>query len=74
MKKEKTVGAVAENDYVIRVLDSPGQVDAARWNALLALQDPDGALNPFMRHEYLSAMFDSGSATPTTGWTARFFT
>ncbi|MGC1174060.1 GNAT family N-acetyltransferase [Polaromonas sp.] len=74
MKKKNTVGAVAENDYVIRVLDSPGQVDAASWNALLALQDPAGGLNPFMRHEYLAAMFESSSATPATGWTARFVT
>ncbi|MDP1743152.1 GNAT family N-acetyltransferase [Polaromonas sp.] len=65
---------MAENDYVIRVLDSPGQVDAGEWNALLALQDPASGLNPFMRHEYLSAMSESGSATPATGWTVRFFT
>ncbi len=65
---------MAENDYVIRVLDAPGRVDGAAWNALLALQDPDGGLNPFMRHEYLSAMHDSGSATPATGWTPRFIT
>jgi uncharacterized protein len=74
MKKTNTVGAVAENDYVIRVLDSPRQVDAADWNALLAAQDPAGAPSPFMRHEYLSAMLESGSATPATGWTARFVT
>lgn len=65
---------MAENDYVIRVLDVPAQVDGAAWNALLARQNPDGALNPFMRHEYLSAMHESGSATPATGWTPRFFT
>jgi len=68
------VGAVAENDYVIRVLDAPGLVDGAAWNTLLALQDPDGGLNPFMRHEYLSAMHNSGNATPDTGWTPRFIT
>ncbi|MBA4328528.1 MAG: GNAT family N-acetyltransferase [Polaromonas sp.] len=65
---------MAENDYVIRVLDTPEQVDGAAWNALLALQDPAGGLNPFMRHEYLSAMHNSGSATPATGWTPRFVT
>ncbi|MBA3595216.1 MAG: N-acetyltransferase [Polaromonas sp.] len=68
------MGAVTENDYVIRVLDAPELVDGAAWNALLARQDMDGGLNPFMRHEYLSAMFESGSATPTTGWTPRFIT
>ncbi|MDB5964884.1 MAG: N-acetyltransferase [Polaromonas sp.] len=62
------------NDYVIRVLDSPLDVSAADWNGLLALQDPEGILNPFMRHEYLAAMHRSGSASPKTGWTPRFVT
>jgi len=62
------------NDYVIRILDSPLQVNAADWNALLAAQSPDGTLNPFMRHEYLAALHSSGSATPATGWTPRFVT
>ena len=61
-------------DYVIRVLASPLEVNAADWNALLALQSPDGGLNPFMRHEYLAAMHQSGSATPETGWTPSFIT
>ncbi|CAN5502389.1 GNAT family N-acetyltransferase [soil metagenome] len=59
------------NDYVIRVLKSPDEVDAAAWNALLAAQPHD---SPFMRHEYLSAMHDSKSAVPKTGWTPRFIT
>jgi uncharacterized protein len=59
------------NDYVIRVLTSPLEVDAADWNALLALQPH---ASPFMRHEYLAAMHLSGSAVPTTGWTPRFVT
>ncbi len=62
------------NDYVIRVLDSPLEVQATDWNALLAAQSPGGSLNPFMRHEYLAALHQSGSATPETGWRPRFFT
>ncbi len=62
------------NDYVIRVLDSPLEVNGKDWNALLAAQSPDGTLNPFMRHEYLAAMHQSGSARPETGWTPRFVT
>ena len=58
-------------DYVIRVLDSPLAMDAGAWNALLASQQD---ANPFMRHEYFAALFESGSATPATGWTARFMT
>ncbi|MBS0318218.1 MAG: N-acetyltransferase, partial [Proteobacteria bacterium] len=59
------------NDYVIRVLASPLEVPAPDWNALLAAQ-PEAT--PFMRHEYLAALHESGSATPRTGWTPRFFT
>lgn len=62
------------NDYVIRVLDSPLKVNASEWNALLAAQSPDQAANPFMRHEYLAALHESGSATPDTGWTPCFVT
>ena len=59
------------NDYVIRFLDTPSAVDAADWNALLALQAEP---SPFMRHEYLAAMHDSGSAVPKTGWTPQLAT
>ena len=58
------------NDYVIRVLTAPDQVNAADWNALLSWQ-PDAT--PFLRHEYLTALHASGCATPATGWTPRFF-
>lgn len=58
------------NDYVTRVLDSPLEVEAQAWNALL--QGGDEA--PFMRHEYLAALHASGSATEATGWTPRFLT
>ncbi len=51
--------------------DSPLQIDAADWNALLALQSHP---TPFMRHEYLAALHRSGSAVPATGWTPRFLT
>ncbi len=61
-------------DYVIRVLDSPLEVNAADWNALLAAQSEGGTVNPFMRHEYLVAMHESGCATPETDWTPRFIT
>ena len=56
------------DDYVIRVLTSPQELDAVEWNDLLAQQDPGRTLNPFMRHEYLAAMQASGSAVPATGW------
>ncbi len=59
------------NDYVIRLDDSPLGVDASSWNELWAIQ-ADASL--FMRHEYLSALHTSGSATPAAGWSPRFIT
>ena len=59
------------NDYVTRVWNTVVDVDAAAWNGLLA-QQPHAT--PFMRHEYLAALQASGSASPVTGWTARFIT
>ncbi len=62
------------NDYVIRMLASPLDIEAASWNALLAAQSPGEGLNPFMRHEYLAALHESACASPATGWTPRFVT
>ena len=49
----------------VRFLDSIAQIDAASWNSLLR----DG--QPFLRHEFLLALEESGCAVPRTGWTAR---
>jgi predicted N-acyltransferase len=59
------------DDYVTRVSTDPAQVPRAAWNALLA-RGPEAS--PFVRHEYLSALHASGSATPRTGWTPAFIT
>ncbi|OJX33429.1 MAG: GNAT family N-acetyltransferase [Burkholderiales bacterium 68-12] len=59
---------MAENGIIARVSPSLQEVDAEAWNALLARQAHP---TPFMRHEYLSALEASGSATPDTGWTPR---
>jgi hypothetical protein len=58
-------------DYVIRVLASPLDVDACAWDALLQTQPNP---SPFMRHAYLAALHASGSAAPETGWTPNFIT
>jgi uncharacterized protein len=50
---------------LIRVVDSPAQVDAQAWNTLL---DAQAAPTPFMRHEYLVALHESGSAVSESGW------
>ena len=53
----------------IRLIDTPGAIDAARWNELL---DATGDATPFMRHEYLLALHESASASPEAGWVAQF--
>lgn len=57
------------NDYVIRVVESPLEVDADAWNALLFAQ---AEATPFMQHAYLAALHSTGCATPRTGWSPRF--
>lgn len=58
-------------DYDIRIESNPSHIDRDAWNDLLALASQ---ATPFMRHEYLSAMHDSGCAVPATGWTPAFVT
>ncbi|MFT3905692.1 MAG: GNAT family N-acetyltransferase [Steroidobacteraceae bacterium] len=47
-----------------RTLSNIGAVGAAAWNAL-------AGDHPFLRHEFLAALEDSGSARPDTGWQPR---
>jgi uncharacterized protein len=48
-----------------RFLNSIAQIDAASWNSLVA------GGQPFLRHEFLLALEESGCAVPRTGWAAR---
>jgi uncharacterized protein len=48
-----------------RFLDSIAQIDAQSWNALA------GTSQPFLRHEFLLAMEESGCAVARTGWAAK---
>jgi hypothetical protein len=57
------------DDYVIGVHDDPSALDAAEWDALLAGQ---AVPTPFLKHAYLRALHDSGSAVPATGWAPQF--
>ena len=45
----------------LRVVESLGGVPATQWNAL-------AAGNPFVSHEFLDALIDSGCASRRTGW------
>ncbi len=48
-----------------RFLKRIAEVDAPAWNALA------GDSQPFVRHEFLLALEESGCAAPRTGWTPR---
>lgn len=54
---------MAEADVTVRIAPSVGALPAAEWDALA------GQSNPFMSHAFLSALEDSGSVGPGTGWT-----
>ena len=49
----------------VRVVESLAGVDAQEWNALAGGQ-------PFLRHEFLSALIDTGCAAASSGWLPQF--
>ncbi len=57
------------SNYVIRTGLQPCDVSPSEWDALLAVQDQP---TPFMRHAYLQALHESGSACTETGWQPAF--
>ena len=53
---------MSEGELAARLGGSVGAFDRAEWNALC------GTGNPFVSHEFLTALEDSGSVGPGTGW------
>ena len=53
---------MSDAELTVRIASSVGAFDPAEWNAL------GGNGNPFVSHEFLTAMEDSGSVGPGTGW------
>jgi len=53
----------------LRIDESPAALPRDEWNALLARSAQP---TPFMRHEYLLALHESGSAVVEAGWQAVF--
>ncbi|MGA8006134.1 MAG: GNAT family N-acetyltransferase [Burkholderiales bacterium] len=49
----------------LAVVESLDGIDPAEWNQL-------AGTNPFVRHEFLSALIDTGCASARTGWAPRF--
>ncbi len=57
-----TATAPSSTDLTVRLAPTVGSFDAAEWNAL------GGDRNPFVSHEFLTALEDSGSVGEGTGW------
>ena len=55
----------ATGQHKVAILDSIEDIDAATWNACAT---SDGRFNPFLSHEFLTALEVSGSAVGRTGW------
>lgn len=53
---------MSSEELTIRIAPSVGSLDAAEWNAL------GGDGNPFVSHEFLTALEDSGSVGEGSGW------
>ena len=53
---------MADQDVVARVAGGVGAIAGAEWDALA------GSGNPFASHAFLTALEDSGSVGPGTGW------
>ncbi|MEP3422794.1 MAG: GNAT family N-acetyltransferase [Erythrobacter sp.] len=52
----------AQSDLTVRLAPGVGQFDPAQWNSL------GGDRNPFISHEFLTSLEDSGSVGEGTGW------
>lgn len=57
------------DDYCTQVVVDPSRIDPAAWDALV---DADAEANPFLRHEFLAALSESGAAAAPSGWHPRF--
>lgn len=53
---------MSETALTARIAASVGALDRAHWDALA------GSDNPFVSHDFLTSMEDSGSVGPGTGW------
>ncbi len=62
-------GESESSERTLLVCRDPAEIDAARWNALLARQP---SATPFVSLEYLRALHASASAVAETGWAPHF--
>ena len=67
---------MSEHEVEIRVLSSLREIAAADWDACACPEASEGArpMDPFTTHRFLSALEDSGSVGPGTGWQPQYLT
>jgi len=56
--------------YKVKIFSSIKEISSSAWNSLITDLDA----SPFIRYEYLLAMEESGSVSPSSGWTPCHFT
>jgi predicted N-acyltransferase len=59
------------SDYRTRVIDDLSRVPPAQWNALAAAAQDRALAQPFLRHEFLAALQDTGCTGGESGWLPR---
>lgn len=56
------------DEVTVRIAGSFEEIDPADWATLSGTSRGESGYNPFLSHAFLSAMDESGSAVPETGW------
>lgn len=56
------------DEVTVRIAGSFEEIDPADWATLSGTSRGGSGYNPFVSHAFLSAMDESGSAVPETGW------
>jgi predicted N-acyltransferase len=69
-------GGMDQAQIEVQVLGSLAQIAAAEWDACACPEAQDGGppIDPFTTHRFLSALEESGSVGPGTGWSPQYLT
>ncbi|MBB5701803.1 hypothetical protein FHS76_001665 [Ochrobactrum daejeonense] len=60
-----------EQSFALRVVEGISDFTADEWNSLVGASRQDTDYNPFITHEFLSALEKSGSVSRQAGWLPR---
>jgi uncharacterized protein len=65
-RRDHTLAATTTADATFRVVSSLGEIRRDDWDAVA--NPPGTTLNPFLSHDFLWSLEESGAATRKTGW------